>query len=100
MAVEAAMTAGQRILEPAGTVEQHYALGAIDPSVPQCLLERRMSRRRLRADHEPFGTRHLVDRRGNGVVAHSYCEAVALAHRAQDQEIAERLRHTDSGGDG
>ena len=99
MAVERLARGRQRIFETGGAVEQHRALVAPDAAVGETLLVGGVGRGALRAHQEAFLARRLVERRGDRLVGDRDGEAAALAHRAQDQEIADRLRHADAGRD-
>src|SRR4029077_13086611 len=99
-AVERALARRQRVFEAGGAIEQHDARVAVDPPVGETLLERGVGRGALRTQQEPFRARYLAHRRGDRLVIDRDREAAALAHGAQDEKIADRLRHTNARRDG
>ncbi len=64
------------------------------------LLVRRIGRAAFGAHQEAFLARDLVHGVLNRLVRHRDGEAAGLAHRAQNEEIADRLRHADARRDG
>src|SRR5262249_18545800 len=98
-AIERALHRWQRIFEPACAIEQHDLLMTTNASVREALFERGISGSGLRAEQKALRARDLVERGRDFAVRTRNRKAAALAHRPQDQEIADRLRHADAAGD-
>ena len=97
--VERAAHRRHRIFEPAGAIEQHNSIAGLATRPSATAAHRRRELQLLRGKATPLPRcatlRHACNRR----VADGHCESAALAHRAHDQKIADRVRHPDAGGD-
>src|SRR5580700_12340820 len=82
----------QRIFQAGGAIEQHDLVAALDPAVGETLLIGRVSRSTFRAHQKALLARHLVERLRDRFVGHRDGKTAALAHRAQNQKVADRLR--------
>src|SRR5215472_11920833 len=91
---------GHRVFETGRAVEQHGPLARLHPPIGKRLFVRRVSRRALRAEQQPLLRRDLAPGLHDRLVIDGDRKAAAFAYRPQDQEIADRLRHTDTGGEG
>src|ERR1043166_40068 len=91
---------GHWVFEPSRAIEQHRALAWADPPVGDRLLVGGVSRRALRAEQQPLLRRDLMPSLHDRLVIDRDRETPAVAHRTQDQEVADRLRHPDAGGKG
>src|SRR5580704_18973759 len=100
VAIQRAANWRQRIFQAGGAIKQHHLVAALDPAVGEALLIGRVSCRAFRAHQKSLLARNLVERFRYRLVGHRDGKTAALAHRAQDQKIADRLRHADAGSDG
>src|SRR5580698_5295224 len=99
-AIERAANWRQRIFQPGRAIEEHDLVAALDPAVGEALLVGRIRRRAFGAHQKTFLARHFVERFRYRLVGHRDGETAALAHRTENQKIADRLRHADSRRDG
>src|ERR1700746_3163312 len=90
-AIERAMNRRQRILKACGAIEQHYAVIFADAAVGKALLVGGIGRSALRAQEQALLARDLVERGGDILVRHRDRKAFALAHRAENKKISDRL---------
>src|SRR5205085_65291 len=91
---------GHRVFEPSRAIEQHRALPRADAPLGDRLLVSGIGRRALGAEQQSLRRRNLAPGLHNRLVIDGGRETAAVAHRAQDQKIADRLRHPDAGGEG
>ena len=95
-----AVTFGIGYFRPVAQLNSTRALGLLHAAVRECRLVGRIGRAAFGAHQEAFLVRDFVDARLDRLVRHRDREAAALAHRAQDEKIADRLRHADARRDG
>src|SRR5579872_4408714 len=100
MPVERALDRRQRLFRSGRTVEQHRLLGARNTPVGETLFVGRIGSGAFRAHQKALFAGNLLQSGRNRLIRHRDGETAALAHRAQDEEIADRLRHADTGRDG
>src|SRR5581483_1118469 len=89
-----------RVLEAAPGVEDDDALAVGDPAVAAQPRDGREGGATLGAHEHPFALAREAHPRRDLVLGHGHGGAPALAQRAEHEEIAERLRHADAGGEG
>ena len=87
-------------LSPVAQLNSTARSPGADPPVGDRLLVGGIGRRALGAEQQALLRRDLAPGLGDRLVVDRDREAAALAHRAQDQKIADRLRHPDAGGEG
>src|SRR5437868_4661011 len=80
---------GQRIFVAVGAVEQQHALVAADQPPLQRLAPSRQHRPAFGAEQKAVALRRVIDGAENRIFGHRNRRAFALAHRPQDQEIAD-----------
>src|SRR5260370_12607007 len=98
VAVDAQIGVGHRVFETVAAVEEHHAVGLADPALGERLGVGGIGRRPLWREQEPLRLADLGTRLEDHLVGDRHGEALALADRAQDEEIAERFRHAQSRG--
>src|SRR6185437_5839492 len=99
VAVELALDLRQRVFQAARTIEQHDLVAARHAAIRKALFVRGISGRALRTQQESLLARHFVQRRADRIVRHRDRKSAAFAHCAQNEKVADRLRHADSGRD-
>src|SRR5262245_10866205 len=100
VAIEDALDLRQWIFEPCRTIKQHHPIALGNTTFGEALLVGGICCGALGTEQKPLLARDFVERSGNLLVGHSNGKSLALAHRTQDEKIADRLRHADAGGDG
>src|SRR6185437_4259481 len=93
--IERALDRRQRIFQPGRTVEQQRLLGARNAPVGKALFVGGVGGGALRAHQKALFAGNLLQAGRNRLIRHRDGETAALAHRAQDEKIADRLRHAD-----
>src|SRR3954471_22117205 len=96
VAIERAVDRRQRGFQAGGAIEQHHAVTLRDASVGEAVLVGGVGRSAFGAQQQPLLARDLVQRRRDLVVVDSNGKALALAYRAQNEKVADRLRHADA----
>src|ERR1051326_226604 len=98
--VEAPLGRRQRIFQSIGAVEQHHAVIRADAAFAQGLHIGGMRRRAFRAEEKAFALGHLFQTRFDVFVAHRQRVTPTLAHRGEDEKVADGGRHADARRDG
>ena len=85
----------QGILKARGAIEQHHAITFADAAVGEALLVGGIGRSAFGAQQQALFARDIVECSGNLLVGDCDGKTLALAHRAQNEKISDRLRHAN-----
>src|SRR5262245_39481740 len=96
VAIERSVDLRQRIFEPCRAIKQHHAITLCNTTFGEALPVGGVGRRTLGAEQKPLLARHFIERSRNLLVIDRDGKSLALAHRAQDEKIPDRLRHADA----
>src|SRR6202048_3690204 len=96
VAIQGAARRRERIFQSRRAVEQDGPFLPANATVPERLLERRVGGRPLRAHQEALGAGHFVEPCRYRLVVNRNRESAALAHRAQNENVTQRLRYPDA----
>src|SRR5262249_477772 len=97
VAIERLATPGHRVLQAGGAIEQYDVVGLLQSAVGKSLPIGGTGRRAFGAQQNSVQSRNLIERRRNRAVLDSDGEAAGLANSVENEKIADRGRHPNSG---